>query len=649
MGKAYFEIGIRDLTDSEQRDINLDKSFQSLRRAIRLNPGYYQGHFHLAQTISYLNYFSHTGIDYYDEYKKAARLTTFDTQAYFEVGRFLLTRWLELSEEDRRFTVDLLKNIRMTNENLRHILQIWALNVNDYSFIDEILPEESNALRVYAQFLGERRLSLEERHKKLAKAESLEYEKAKAEFMAGERNSQSQKLNQALSNFRKSLRILESIKFYQNLSNQNLIDVSEFRNTKKALYLKLTESLIQKTGNLREAAVYLKPYLEMEEDATGLADLELFLRSRNLLHAELSTFYNDFMSFYSKIVIDYKLNRFREVIDEGKRFKDNFISPPEALKKDMSRICQCIGGSYQTVDFLYDAEEFFQLALELDPNNLEALKGLRLNYQRLNKPEEVDRTNKRIDDLLTPQRMSFENLPIVKDGDFEQTLFLKEKKIGLVLSFSGVHPDRLPLLAICFNDQIVWENYLRGQSLSLSVNSREGVNVLQLQPQLQPVFLQSIESSADVYIVEDEWQSDTPAEPENPEPDRESFNREEEGPQENSRSGSLEKKQVPMLAIDKIDYFTRQDSLVIEIWSDPFSSMNTFELSNPNRVVVDLSGIRDIRCSRQFQIGNLGISQLRLGMFKPDTARIVVTTEENIPSYEVQKTQTGIRITFQKK
>ena len=113
MGRTYFEVASIDLTDTEQRDTHYERAVQNFIRAIKLNPGYYQSHFYFAQTLSFSHYFIPTEINFYDEYKKSARLTSFDTLAYFEVGRILFSRWMELSEEDKQYTLDLLKNIRM--------------------------------------------------------------------------------------------------------------------------------------------------------------------------------------------------------------------------------------------------------------------------------------------------------------------------------------------------------------------------------------------------------------------------------------------------------------------------------------------------------------------------------------------------------
>jgi tetratricopeptide (TPR) repeat protein len=634
LGKAYFEMGVSVLSDAEQRDKTFQKSLQNFRRSIQINPGYYQSHFYFAQALSYSHYFLPSKINFYDEYKKAARLTTFDTRAYFEVGKFLLTRWPELSEEDRHFTVGLFKNIRVDGDKLQPVLQIWALNVRDYAVMEEILPEKADVLREYAQFLGERGFSLEERHKTLAKAESLDFQTAKEMISAGQRELSSKNLDRALNRFRNSVHILENIKFYQNLTGENFIDFFEYQSYKKSVYLYLAKSLISKSGDVNEAGIYLKKYLKMEENAAEIADLELYLDSKNLLKAHMGQFFNELTSFYLKIFIDYRLNRYREIVREAKTFRETFINPPESLRKEGSRISQFIASSYQRLDFLYDAEQFFHLALDLGPDNLEALKGLHQNYLRLNKPEEVKKIEKRIEDLLSSKKMDFLNLTIAKGMEFKQNLFLQEKKTGLVLYFRDIPAGQEPLLAIRFNDQIAWEDYLQRKKLSFSVNPKEGVNTLQLQSLTQPVVLERMESFTDNVSLADEELGEEAA----------------VQLSDNVISGQVSTKnksqRTALAFINKIDFVVRRDSLAVRIWSYPFSAFNSFELSNPDRVVLDVSGVSDIRSQRSIQVGASGIKEIRLGMFKSDTARLVFYVEGKTPRYDVEKTREGLTVVF---
>ncbi|MFC2161166.1 hypothetical protein ACFLRX_05885 [Acidobacteriota bacterium] len=501
LGRSYLDLAFLDFMNVEHREYNLEKSIKSFVRSIKLNPGYYQSHFYFAQALSYQQYFFPIDVNFYDEYKKAARLTTFDTQAYFEVGRFLFSRWNELSEEDKSYTLGLLKNLRANGENLQTIMQIWAINGGDFSVMKDILPEESEAYRVFSRFIADRRLSINERHKNMAQAEYLDYINAKNTLTDGERQVQLQNTEQAINLFLRSIKTIENVRFYQNLTGKTLIDISEYFDYKRTLYLNLTERLIIKYGDLEEAEPYLRKYLDMQTSAAEIGDLEILLKDKNLLRAEPETYINDLFPYYVKVLIDYKLNRYRDIIEGGKNLKDRFNSPPESIRKDLARVCQMIGDSYQKLDFLYDAEEFFNLAITLDPTYLDPLKGMSQNFMKLNKPDLADGIERKIKRLLTPEVLNFENLTIQRGQSFIQPLFLREKKIGIMLIFDDFLPGQSPLLTVEYNDQIIWEDYLETPSLSLTVNSEEGRNGLKIFPTLRNVSLKKIVYSSDNEVI----------------------------------------------------------------------------------------------------------------------------------------------------
>ncbi len=659
LGRTYFELASLDFQNVEQRDANFEKSIQSFIRSITLNPGYYQSHFYFAQALSYQQYFSPIEVNFYDEYKKAARLTTFDTQAYFEVGRFLFTHWPELSEDDKRYTLDLLKNLRTNRENLQTIMQIWAINGGDFAVMENILPKESRVYRIFAQFLAERKLSMSERHKKLSQAEYMDFVSAKNSFTEGERQTKLQNVNRAISLFRESLKTIENIRFYQNLTGDVLIDLSEFYNYKKNLYLNLAKNQIIKSGDLKEAEIYLRKYLDLENNAAEIGDLEIFLNKRNLLKAEPGTYFNDLLPYYVKVLIEYKLNRYRDIVEDGKDLKESFSTSPETTRKDLARICQLIGESYQELNSLYDAEEFFNLAWNLDPTHLDTLQGMHQNFMKLNKPRMADGVETQIESMLTPEEISFENLIIRSGQSFKQTLILKEKKIGIILTLQGVSSDRDPLLAVEFNDQLIWEDYLETQSLSLSVNSEEGTNVLTIQPAIRDVILKKIVSTADsevIMSIERErkiiYESAEPVRDKMPPKKEESLETKQDKPVltqtkiKPEQSARKTEQNQSMSYINSIEYAVGQDSLAIEIVADPFLKFNMFELSNPERIILDISGIDDINCGRRFEIGESPVQEVRLGMFKSDTARVVFYVDPGSHFYSVEKTQKGLKIIF---
>lgn len=142
LGKAYFDVGIRNLYDKERSHTFLQKSIQNFTRSLRINPASYFCHFDLAQSLLYISYLSPDfDANYYDEHKKAALLAGQNSQIYYEVGRILLSHWPALSEEDKDFTLEILREIlkRKEREKLQAVMQIWEMNVKDYEVMVENL------------------------------------------------------------------------------------------------------------------------------------------------------------------------------------------------------------------------------------------------------------------------------------------------------------------------------------------------------------------------------------------------------------------------------------------------------------------------------------------------------------------------------
>ena len=228
LGKAHFDLGIKNISDKAESGTHFEKSIKSFTRSIRINPASFFGHFRLAQSLLYKSYISpYFDASYHEEYKKAALLAGHNSQIFYEVGKVLLSRWPELSEEDREFNLEILRKIvrGKEREKLQTLMQIWAMNVKDYEVIEKILPQDAAVYRLYAQFLGEKSLSRDKRQGFLAEAEFMEFERAEDAHNAGQRELQYYRLKEAFNHFKSSLDIIGKTNFYQSFSNQELIDL----------------------------------------------------------------------------------------------------------------------------------------------------------------------------------------------------------------------------------------------------------------------------------------------------------------------------------------------------------------------------------------------------------------------------------------
>ena len=189
LGKSHLDLGMESLGISETAVPSLKQAVKSFRRGLRINPAHPYGHYYLGQSLLHLDLLSkEDGAGYADEFRKAAMLAGDDHQIFRDVGQLFLSRWSNLPEEERRFTLDVLNKTmaRKDTGEIARLMAIWELNSQDYRIMDQILPADPTVYRQYADFIGEKGLSLEERHKYLSLAESLEVERAKRDFQLGE-------------------------------------------------------------------------------------------------------------------------------------------------------------------------------------------------------------------------------------------------------------------------------------------------------------------------------------------------------------------------------------------------------------------------------------------------------------------------------
>lgn len=481
LGMAYFHKGIEDLTNTDQRDINLQKSTDNFIRSIQLNPGYYKSHFSFAQMLLYREYFTSLDIDFYEEYKRAAHLTTYDDDRYFEIGRIMFLRWSELTDEEKDFTLDILKNVISSQgrEKMQTILQLWAMNEPDYGIIDRIFPHEPRAYRQYAQFLGERSLSLEVRQNKLARAEFWEFAEAKRAFSMGQREYRFFRLKKADDRFRSSLKTLDRIKFYQALTREELIDSDEYLEVKKSVALGLIKSTVQRRRNLSDTDRFLRMYLDLEDEILPLGELESYLNVRKMLKTRINP--GDPISpLFIKLWLDFKQNRYRDVTREVGAVNDLAYALPQSSRDDYVKILRMVGDSFQKLDFLYDSEEWYLKALEYSPDNLMLLYKLRENYERLNDEGKIRDIDRRINRLLSTQESAYRNSPIDKGRKWVRRITSSGDRMTLTLEFKK-EEGTPPLIAVFFNGLVLYENYVEGNGkLTLDVASYAGENVLEI-------------------------------------------------------------------------------------------------------------------------------------------------------------------------
>ncbi len=483
LGKAYFDLGIQSLNDKTKSKPYLQESIKNFKHSVRINPASQFSHFYLGQSLLYMSFFSPSlDVSCYDEYKKAAILVDYNSQIFYDVGKIFLSRWGELSEENREFTLEILRKVLegKDREEFRTILQTWEMNIKDYGVMEKILPEDPRIYRMYAKYLGEKSLSVEERQRVLANAEFLEFERAKREHNSGENAYLYYQMKEAFNHFKSCLNILEKIKFYQSVAQQNHFDHMEFIKLRKSAFLNLAKCRLEQGGELREVEGYLREYLALEDKVAAVSELESFLVDRGLISEKLDESFDNLERLSFQLFLYFKQNRYRDIVGIGRLLQQSLVVVPEGKREVYVRVLQLVGDSFQKIDFIYDAGEFYQKALEVDPENLETLLRICQNYERLNDDEKIQEIKERIDTLISPAERVFKNLTINKGRSSWQTLALDGRKITLDLHFKDSSERITPLITVFFNGRVVWEDYLKDEVLSLPLESRVGKNSLQI-------------------------------------------------------------------------------------------------------------------------------------------------------------------------
>jgi tetratricopeptide (TPR) repeat protein len=483
-GKAYFQLGMQNISDTQKRDVYLTRSLENLILSVRLNPGFYQTHFHLAQAMMYMNYFSDREFDYIAEFKKAALLNNFDQKAYFEVGRILLSRWPDLQQDDRTFCLSILKKITKEAglEELRSIIRVWAAVVKDYRVMDQLLPHSSRILRMYADLLGEMSLDEGERKRKLAEAEKMEISEAMECLAKAQSALRFYRFSQAEDLFSTALDKLENIRFYQELAGDPGLDTAKVEGLKRSARLGLLKA---KIGLKRSFSKVRELFCSIVDTAGGqeeLKELEDFLTKRKVIERGRILDITDQDRTICRLVLDFARHRYQDIIRFSESIKAGLFLSDAGPSIELSRIYEILGDSYSKLDYIYDAGEFYMKALDIDPDNADVLKKLLAHYQRLNRAGEAEAISKRLDSLLTPREMVVKNSAVRKGQIFQLPLRIEEETVEITLDFDGIVGSDPALITLYFNGTVLWEDYVSANILSVDLHLLQGENWLEIKP-----------------------------------------------------------------------------------------------------------------------------------------------------------------------
>jgi tetratricopeptide (TPR) repeat protein len=485
LGRACFERGAEALGNPAERDALFSQAVGSFLRSLRLNPGSPEVHFHFAQTLLYMNFLSLPApVSYFEEYKKAAELTGHNSQIYFEVGRVLLARWETLSAAEKDFTLDILRKTLAGKDEgrLLDLLETWSLEVRDTSLVDKILPDDAVLLRAYARFLGEKSFALEARLTALARAEQLDLLRAKNELDLGRRDAEAFRNTEASGHYARAIEALGAIKFYQVLAGRELFNPREYAEVRKSARRLLAMSRVEATRSLADADGAIAAYLDIEDQVTDLGQFETFLKERGLLgeRPTAASPAKDLPTLAFRMALDFQQNRYRDIVRVGDLLASSSLVISPSGRASYVRVLRLIGESCLKLDYVYEAEKYFRMALEIEPENLDVLLGIERCYDRLNDEIKAVETRRTIDRLVTPGTIDLGGRLLQKGETFEQVLVTDGLPRRISLGFSAATAGSRPLVSVFFNGRVVWEGMADAGPASFPVLPRPGGNSLEI-------------------------------------------------------------------------------------------------------------------------------------------------------------------------
>ncbi|MBN2200167.1 MAG: hypothetical protein JW747_10005 [Candidatus Aminicenantes bacterium] len=474
-GKARLDLALEALPDTAEAERNLRRAENLLRRSLRLNPASAAGHLLYSRTLRYLNYLSAAGgPDSLPELWKAARLAGKRSPIDFDLCRELLENWPRLDETQRARALELVRDV-LARENVEQffsILQVWDLTVGDNALLEETLPDSARLLRAYADFLGGKSEALETRHRLLARAETLEYNRALREKDEGNPDA--------------CLRLLDGIRFYAALSETEGAEAEVLKHQvlRREALLDRAKARLLKSRRLEDAEADLRAYLELEDNYGRILELETFLREINILREEsfIRPTVGDLRRLAFEVFLMFKLNKYSGITALGGAVQGGVIVLQEAQKPFLAEIFTLTADAYDKLNFIYEPEDLYRRALELQPRNGEIMFKLRRYYDRLNEKEKKAEVDRALDAVLTPEAVFVGDGVLPKGRARAFDMVLEPGPVRMTLQFENFEGGLTPLIAVHFRGRVIREDFFEEPELSLDVDAKAGRNRLEIIP-----------------------------------------------------------------------------------------------------------------------------------------------------------------------
>jgi tetratricopeptide (TPR) repeat protein len=345
--------------------------------------------------------------------------------------------------------------------------------------MERILPRDPEVLRKYAEFLGERSLSLSARQEALTEAEALQFAEVEETYRLAVTEFEYFRFEEAEKLFRKSLNQLHGIRFYQSLYDNGDIDVAEYRVIFRDVHKYLSLCRIEQGAGLEEVENGLFVYLDREDSVAAVAELEERLVEKELIGEEITAELRDLSQLSFHLRLYMAQNQYRDIMRLGRTFESSFVVVPQEQQDQYVEVMRLVGTAFLRADFIYEAGEYLDKALEMDPDNLQTLVRKRDYHVRLNEQEEAAAVQGRIDAVTVPKDMEIRRGQLRKGRLWSREWIFDGSGIEMRLDISGENFDAIPpLVTVVFNGRVVWEEYLQDGGIRFAVETKTGTNVI---------------------------------------------------------------------------------------------------------------------------------------------------------------------------
>jgi hypothetical protein len=499
LGQSYFEQGIEAMGDPETRDALFQNAVASYLRSLRLNPGSAAAHLGLGQALLYAGYAGlPTPLPYFDEYKRAAELTGHASEIHYEAGRVLFERWDSLKPEEQDFAARLLKRSMSGPGEARvlDLLESWYLSGHDAARIGRVLPDEAEALKTYARFLGERSLSLEDRQAALIRAEALEVARARAEAERSRRAADADMPSESAYRGNVALDALKSVRFYQALVGKELFAPQDYDRLLRSVRRLLAMSWVIENPSLDDPEGILAAYLEAEDDTEALGAFEKFLQERRLLGAGSgATPLRSMKALAFRMELDFKLGRYLNIAGvEGLLASSSTVLAPSG-REGYVRILGLIAAASLKLNNDIEAEAFYRKAREIGPDSLDLLLGLEECYRRMGDETKAAGMREAALRLTTPKDLELGGQAVAKGQTARIDLITTGGPRAFRLHFGPSEPGTVPLVSIFLDGRVVWEKYGDTGLAEFAGTVKEGAARLEISAVNVPISLIRLETA----------------------------------------------------------------------------------------------------------------------------------------------------------